>query len=158
MKVARACFAVIVKLSGLTQRLESVLQNLELQELDFVEAEDPAERLKLMKEAVKEMSKDTPLLFREWCNATKMRKWLKEKVMSLHLDIDKTEDSERLATIVSDVVSKAEFLIKLEKPHYFHTLNPHQELFELSYKVPSYAREEGDKDEEENEPFPEDKK
>ena len=102
-----------------------------------------------MKEAVKDLSKDTPLLFREWCNATKMRKWLKEKIMSLHLDLDKAEDSKKLTQIVSGVVSKAEFLIKLEKPHYFHTLNPNQELFELSYKIPSYAREEGDKEEEE---------
>ena len=69
--------------------------------------------------------------------------------MSLHLDLDKAEDSKKLTQIVSGVVSKAEFLIKLEKPHYFHTLNPNQELFELSYKIPSYAREEGDKEEEE---------
>ena len=35
MAVARACFAVIVKLAGLTTKLEGVLENLGLQEPDF---------------------------------------------------------------------------------------------------------------------------
>ena len=81
MKVTRACFAAIVKLSGLTSKLESVLQNLELQEMDF-EADEPAERLKLMKEAAKDMTQDTPLLLSEWSNAVKMRKWLKDECLS----------------------------------------------------------------------------
>lgn len=55
MKVTRACFAVIVKISGLTNKLENVLQNLELQEMDF-EADEPAERLNLMKDAAKELA------------------------------------------------------------------------------------------------------
>lgn len=41
MRVSRACFAAIVKLSGLTYKLEGVLDNLELQEMDF-EADEPA--------------------------------------------------------------------------------------------------------------------
>ena len=35
MAVARACFAVIVKLAGLTTKLEGVLESLGLQEPDF---------------------------------------------------------------------------------------------------------------------------
>jgi len=77
----RACFAVIIKLSGLTSKLEYVLENLEIQAMDF-EADEPGERLKNMKEAAKKLKKETPLLFNEWCNATKMRKWLKDQVFS----------------------------------------------------------------------------
>lgn len=39
------------------------------------------------------------------------------------------------------MVSKAEFLVKLERPHFYQSLNPNQEIFELSYKIPSYARD-----------------
>lgn len=41
MKVTRACYAVIVKLAGLTEKLTSLLQELELYETDF-DAEDRA--------------------------------------------------------------------------------------------------------------------
>jgi len=43
--------------------------------------------------------------------------------------------------ILTEIVKKAEFLVKLEKPPHFHSLDPKQELFELSYKIPSYARD-----------------
>lgn len=50
--------------------------------------------------------------------------------------------------ILKSVVSKAEFLVKLEKPLHFNTMDPKDEIFELSYKIPSYARD-NKKDEEE---------
>lgn len=108
LKVTRACFAVIVKLAGLTPKLESVIENLDLRSMDF--DEEGPERIKQMKEvAVSELSKDTALLLKEWCNATKMRHWLKNV----------SEDDEIREGIVNDVVAKAEFLIKLVKPPHF---------------------------------------
>ena len=53
MTVTRACFAVIVKLSGLTDKLEGILTNLELKEADF-DAEEEGARLLQIKEAIKE--------------------------------------------------------------------------------------------------------
>ena len=47
----------------------------------------------------------------------------------------------KLRQLIDGVVSKASFLIKLEKPQVFQTLDSNQELFELSYKIPSYARD-----------------
>ena len=72
------------------------------------------------------------LLLKEWCNATKMRHWLKETTSAAAEESDK---------ILTDMVKKAEFLTKLEKPPHFQSLDPKQELFELSYKIPSYARD-----------------
>ena len=43
--------------------------------------------------------------------------------------------------IIDGVVSKAQFLIKLQKPHFYQSLDPKQELFELTYKIPSHARD-----------------
>ena len=39
-------------------------------------------------------------------------------------------------------------MTKLEESHIFKSMNPNQELFELSHKIPSYARDDN-KDEEE---------
>ena len=54
MTLTRACFAVIVKLAGLSDKLEFLLQEIELRDTDF-DAEEPQERLVQMKDAVKEM-------------------------------------------------------------------------------------------------------
>ena len=46
------------------------------------------------------------------------------------------------------MIKKAEFLIKLEKSPVFQSMSPAQPLNELSYKIPSYARDDvKDKDE-----------
>ena len=147
MKVTRACFAAIVKLSGLTSKLENVLQTLELQEMDF-EADEPAERLNLMKDAVKDLEKDTPLLLVEWCNAVKMRKWFKDECLAEKIDLTVESDQARFETLLSKVIKKAEFLIKLEKSPVFQSMSPKEQIFELSCKIPSYARDDvKDKDE-----------
>ena len=99
MRATRACFAAIVKLSGLTSKLENVLQALELQEMDF-EADEPAERLGLMKDAAKELSADTPFLLIEWSNAVKMRKWLKDQCVAANIDTDDQNDKVRLEAIL----------------------------------------------------------
>ena len=71
-----------------------------------------------MKDAVKEMS-DTALFFKEWCNATKMRKWLKDKQNSENLDLENAEDLAKFETMMDGVIKKAEFLVKLEKSTVF---------------------------------------
>ena len=53
LRATRACFAVIVKLAGLTPKLECIIDNLELRGIEF-EGEG-AERIKEMKNACKEM-------------------------------------------------------------------------------------------------------
>ena len=71
-----------------------------------------------MKEAIKE-EKEVQIFFKEWCNATKMRRWLQDKKNSDGLDLTSREDEEKLRQIISGVISKAEFLIKIEKPTVF---------------------------------------
>ena len=44
MALTRACFAVIVKLAGLSDKLESLLQEIELRDTDF-DADEPQGRL-----------------------------------------------------------------------------------------------------------------
>ena len=94
-----------------------------------------------MKDCVKEMS-DTALFFKEWCNATKMRKWLKDKQNSENLDLENEDDLAKFKTIMGSVISKAEFLVKLEKSTVFQSINPSEDIYEaLSYRIPSYARD-----------------
>ena len=90
MTVTRACFGVIVKLSGLTEKLKGILMNLELRQTDF-DFEEGETRLTQMKEVIKE-EKEMPLFFKEWCNATKMRRWLQDKKNSDGLDLTNSED------------------------------------------------------------------
>ena len=44
MSLTRACFAVIVKLAGLSDKLEFLLQEIEIHDIDF-DADEPEERL-----------------------------------------------------------------------------------------------------------------
>ena len=115
--------------------------------MDF-ESDEPTERLKLMKDAAKELTLDTPLLLSEWCNAVKMRKWLKDQCQSEKIDLENQSDLVRFEALLQTVIKKAEFLTKLEKSPVFHSMSPKEEIFELSYKIPSYARDDvKDKDE-----------
>ena len=95
-----------------------------------------------MKGFIKE-EKDMPIFFKEWCNATKMRRWLQDKKNSDGLDLtNRPEDEEKLNQIITGVISKAEFLIKIEKPTVFQSINPDDEILnQLSYRIPSYARD-----------------
>ena len=44
-----------------------------------------------MKEAIQE-EKEVQIFFKEWCNATKMRRWLQDKKNSEGLDLTNEED------------------------------------------------------------------
>lgn len=111
-----------------------------------LESTEPKDRINRMVEAAKENHKDSQIIFKEWCNATKMRKWLRDKIAALwsvkeeeRLSGDQIEAKKQES--VQQIVKKAEFLIKLQKPHVFKSANPNEELFEMSFKVPSYARD-----------------
>ena len=86
LRATRACFAVIVKLAGLTPKLECILDNLDLRSME-IEGEGEA-RIKEMKNICRDegMSNDVNLLLKEWSNATKMRQWLKETANSTEED------------------------------------------------------------------------
>ena len=91
MKVTRACFSVIIKLSGLSDKFESLMQMLDFSLLDL-ESTEHKDRIARMVEAAQENIKDTTPILKEWCNATKMRKWLKDKVEKLYGDNSKEEE------------------------------------------------------------------
>lgn len=77
-----------------------------------------------------------------------MRKWLKDECLSEKIDLENQSDHARFETLLSKVIKKAEFLTKLEKSPVFHSMSPKEEIFELSYKIPSYVRDDiKDKDE-----------
>ena len=82
MQVTRACFAAIIKLSGLTEKFEVLMQALDFSLMDL-ESTEPKDRIDRMVEAAKENHKDSQIIFKEWCNATKMRKWLRDKIAAL---------------------------------------------------------------------------
>ena len=42
---------------------------------------------------------------------------------------------------MAKVISKAEFMTKLEKSSIYQSMSPQDSIFELSYKIPSYARD-----------------
>lgn len=109
-----------------------------------------------MKEAAKELTSETPLLLTEWTNAVKMRKWLQDQCRAAKIDVENVSDKNRLEAIIEQVVKKAEFLVKLEKSPVFQSMNPKEQIFELSYKIPSYARDYV-KDKDELEETPEEK-
>lgn len=123
LTVTRACFAVIVKLSGLTCKLENILQNLEFVSLDFDFDLSPEARLLKLKEAAKDTKIYTSILLSEWCNATKMRKWLKDQVQpsasSTSKELSIEEEDAKIQELLGGIVAKAEFLIKLQKSHCF---------------------------------------
>ena len=113
---------------------------LELREPDF-EVDEPAERLNLMKDAAKELESDTPLLLVEWSNAVKMRKWLSDTCQNEKIDPSSEGDKARFEAIMAKVISKAEFMTKLEKSSIYQSMSPQDSIFELTYKIPSYARD-----------------
>ena len=80
--MTRACFAAIIKLSGLTEKFEVLMQALDFSLMDL-ESTEPKDRIDRMVEAAKENHKDSQIIFKEWCNATKMRKWLRDKIAAL---------------------------------------------------------------------------
>ena len=110
LKVTCACFAVIVKLSGLTPKLDEIVGQLEFAAMGFDE-ESGESRIEYLKQACLEMEgNDITILLKEWCNATKMRSWLKENSID-----DKSKEDQ----LIAEVVAKAKFLIMLEKPTHF---------------------------------------
>ena len=65
-----------------------------------------------------------------------MRKWLRENI-----DMEADDYQDRADKLIANFVSKAEFLVKLEEPAFFKTMDPNQSLFELSHRIPSYLRD-----------------
>ena len=94
-----------------------------------------------MKDAAKELESDTPLLLVEWSNAVKMRKWLSDTCQNEKIDPSSEGDKARFEAIMAKVISKAEFMTKLEKSSIYQSMSPQDSIFELTYKIPSYARD-----------------
>lgn len=126
MQLARAAFAVIVKMSGLNQKLLDSLAMLEIQEPsafdDFGEDGPSPDSLNAVCSIIKQ-DKEFEVFLREWENATKMRKWYIDERNRL-TNLEEAELAQKLKALRDSVVEKAKLLVKLQPPTYFQTMDP----------------------------------
>lgn len=112
MKLCRAAFAVIVKMSaGLLVSIQLLLQQIET-----VLLEHAAQRT----EAILTVCLDFPdfhRLLEVWESAAKMRVWLQAKRKRAQLKIpDEQQCQSWLDQIYDKILDKADFLVKIETP------------------------------------------
>ena len=83
MRLTRATFAVMLKMSGLVEKFEELLDDfsMDVEEVQEVEGE---EKYKLLTKALLLLPdiQESGLL-QEWTNATRMRKWFSDKKLEI---------------------------------------------------------------------------
>lgn len=119
MQLARAAFAVMLKLNRDFEGIEDLIEQIKMRE-DELPVDKGSDRDEIFRE-ICEDHEVFPLLQSAWLQAVQMRTWFGVKKQSVsnkfqHLDQDEREgtEEEHLSTVVSNVVEKALFLVRLE--------------------------------------------
>ena len=100
MQLTRSAFSVMIKFSGLLQKVESLLDGLEMEQMTGkIPSEKGPERNTAILKVLDGIEGSTDVA-KCWANATQMRRWLTQKKQSLgekfkdKVDDSKNEESE----------------------------------------------------------------